>query len=396
VLGGWYVRHDVHTGGVAVRIGATIFCQNYADWDRYEAEERGADVPVRPALSDREIFYEEIELAKQADRSGFDSVWTIEHHFTPYTMVTNPLQLLTYLAGVTEHVDLGTMVVVLPWHNPVRVAEDIVMLDALLKGRTLLAGVGRGLGRREYGGLGIEQGEARGRFDEAVVILKELLSKGRCTFHGEHFVVDDVKLRPQPERDLSDTIYCAAGSPETLAITAANGIRPLLIPTVSLDQTLLGAQHYMKLRRDAGYDPCDTKLAVWIYCAETEAEAHVAAERYMEEYADSALRHYEMTGTHFDGLRGYEGYAERAAALRADRSLFTRGFIERHPWGTPTMVAEKITELAHLFGTSEMMCVFRYGGMGFAEASRSMALFAGQVLPLVRKLAPTPIQLTAV
>ena len=121
-----------------MRIGATIFCQNYADWDRYEADERGDAVPARAETSDRQIFHEEVELAKLADRLHFDSVWTIEHHFTPYTMVTNPLQLLTYLAGVTSHVDLGTMVIVLPWHNPVRVAEDIVMLDALLGDRNLI------------------------------------------------------------------------------------------------------------------------------------------------------------------------------------------------------------------------------------------------------------------
>ena len=71
-------------------------------------------------------------MAQVADGLGFDALWTIEHHFTPYTMVTNPLQLLTYLAGTTSNVDLGTMVVVAPWHNPVRIAEDIVMLDSLL------------------------------------------------------------------------------------------------------------------------------------------------------------------------------------------------------------------------------------------------------------------------
>ncbi len=379
-----------------MRIGATIFCQNYADWDRYEAEERGDDVAARPATADRSIFYEEIEMAELADRLGFDSVWTIEHHFTPYTMVTNPLQLLSYLAGVTERVDLGTMVVVLPWHNPVRVAEDIVMLDALLGDRQLLAGVGRGLGRREYGGLGIDQGEARGRFDESVLILKELLSTGRCTFHGEHYQVDDVRLRPQPQHDLSGSLYCAAGSPETMAIIAANNIRPLLIPTVSLDLTLQGARHFMKLREQAGFEVCDTKLALWVYCAETEAEAQAGSYRYMAEYADSALRHYEMMGTHFEGLRGYEGYAERAAALRVDATPFVQGFYDRHPWGTPEMVIDKISGLAEQFGTSEVMCVFRYGGMSHAEAERSMQLFAEQVLPEVQRLSPAPIQLSTV
>jgi Luciferase-like monooxygenase len=115
-----------------MRVGATIFVQNYRDWDRYEAEERGETVPNRPTTSDRSIFLEELDIARIADATGFDSVWTVEHHFTPYTMVTNPLQFLTYLAGITKRVDLGTMVVVLPWHNPVRVAEDVNMLDALL------------------------------------------------------------------------------------------------------------------------------------------------------------------------------------------------------------------------------------------------------------------------
>ena len=98
-----------------MRVGATIFVQNYTDWDRYEAEERGEKVPARPVISDRSIFLEEINIARIADDTGFDSVWTVEHHFTPYTMVTNPLQFLTYLAGITKRVDLGTMVVVLPW-----------------------------------------------------------------------------------------------------------------------------------------------------------------------------------------------------------------------------------------------------------------------------------------
>lgn len=85
-----------------MRIGATIFNQNYGDWDRYEAEERGEKVPSRPEKSDREIFREELNIARIADETGFDTLWTIEHHFTPYTMVTNPLQYLSYVAGITK------------------------------------------------------------------------------------------------------------------------------------------------------------------------------------------------------------------------------------------------------------------------------------------------------
>ena len=107
-----------------MRVGATIFVQNYRDWDRYEAEERGETAPNRPTTSDRSIFLEEIDIARIADATGFDSVWTVEHHFTPYTMVTNPLQFLTYLAGITKRVDLGTMVVVPTQHPGVGNGEN--------------------------------------------------------------------------------------------------------------------------------------------------------------------------------------------------------------------------------------------------------------------------------
>ena len=117
-----------------MRVGMTFFCQNAEDWDRYESEERGEPVASQASIPDRQIFLEEVELAKSADALGFDTVWTVEHHFTPYTMVTNPLQVLTYLAGVTKNVDLGTMVVVLPWHNPVRVAEDAAVQDDVDRG----------------------------------------------------------------------------------------------------------------------------------------------------------------------------------------------------------------------------------------------------------------------
>src|ERR1019366_7658607 len=181
-----------------MRVGATIFNQNYVDWDRYEAEDGGEAVPTRAAKSDREIFNEELGLARIADETGFDSVWTIEHHFTPYTMVTNPLQYLTYIAGITKHVDLGTMVTVLPWHNPVRIAEDVNMLDAFLgEGRNVICGVGRGLGRRE---------------DEGLQVLKQLLATGRCDFDGEFLKIHGLRLRPQPERDLSANLWCAGGT----------------------------------------------------------------------------------------------------------------------------------------------------------------------------------------
>lgn len=375
-----------------MRVGATIFNQNYGDWDRYEAEEQGKPVPARAVRSDRDIFNEEIGIARIADETGFDSVWTIEHHFTPYTMVTNPLQYLTYIAGITKKVDLGTMVTVLPWHNPVRIAEDVNMLDAFLgPGREILCGVGRGLGRREYAGLGIDQNEARIRFDEGLQILQQLLATGECEFDGQHFNVHGLRLRPQPERDLSGNLWCAGGTEQTVEIIARHGVRPLTIPTTSLDAALANMKRYAQLSRDAGHAPAHTKLALWTYVAETHEEAQVGAERYMVQYADSALRHYELLGTHLKDVKGYEAYAAQSDALRQDKSMFTHGFYNSHPWGTPEETIARASELATLFGVDELMFVFKYGDMPMAEAEKSMRLFAKSVMPALQALKPAPL-----
>ena len=372
-----------------MRVGMKIFCQNAGDWDRYLAEERGDPVPRHPAISDRQIFLEEVGLAREADSLGFDSLWTVEHHFTPYTMVTNPLQLLTYLAGVTENVDVGTAVIVLPWHNPVNVAEDILMLDTLLGERRVYAGLGRGLGRREFNGLSVDQNESRGRFDESLEIIRRLLESGQIdSFEGKYWQLDGLRMRPQPSEDLSDRIYAAAGSPSTMEILAKLGVRPLIIPNSDLRTALEGMRKYMQVREESGHPPTHTKLAVWAYCGETEDGAREVAERYMPAYAETAMHHYEFAANHLKDIKGYEGYAASGAAMLSEDAPWRRMFLEEHPWGTPEMCIEKTSRLAHEFGVDEMMFVFKYGGMPLELAAESMRLFAREVLPAIKELEP--------
>src|SRR5262249_19255679 len=122
-----------------MKVGVTLFAQNYRDWDRFEALEKGLPASEMP-YTDAKVYEEEIRLGEQIEPLGYDSIWSVEHHFTPYTMVTNVLQFLSFWAGRTKRVGLGTMVAVIPWHNPIRMAEDIVMLQHLLGGRDLKIG----------------------------------------------------------------------------------------------------------------------------------------------------------------------------------------------------------------------------------------------------------------
>ena len=136
-----------------MHVGTSIFFQNH-----------------RQTRTDHEVYQNELRLADLAEPLGFESIWGVEHHFTDYTMCPDVLQFLSYLAGRTEKVLLGSMVVVLPWHNPVNVAEKFSVLDHLSGGRAVV-GVGRGLARVEYDGFQLDMSESRTRFAESARLL---------------------------------------------------------------------------------------------------------------------------------------------------------------------------------------------------------------------------------
>jgi alkanesulfonate monooxygenase SsuD/methylene tetrahydromethanopterin reductase-like flavin-dependent oxidoreductase (luciferase family) len=287
------------------------------------------------------------------------------------------------------------MVVVLPWHNPVRVAEDVNTLDSFLgAGREIICGVGRGLGRREYEGMGVDQNEGRARFDEALRIVQQLLATGECNFEGEYYKIHGLHLWPQPDRDLSENLWCAGGTPDTVKVIAKHGVR-LTIPTTSLELALSNMHDYAKLRQEAGHGPSHTKLALWTYVADSHSGAEAGAQQYMCEYADSALRHYELLGSHLEGVKGYREYGELQKALRQDADPFRQAFYRSHPWGTPDEVIKRATELASAFGTDEIMFIFKYGSMPMAATEKSMRLFAREVMPALRELNPAPLSVNA-
>jgi len=115
--------------------------------------------PPRPDVA---VVSDHLAMGDLAEPLGFDSLFALEHHFTGYAMSPAPLQLLAYFAGRTKRITFGTAVIVLPWHDPIRVAEEIALLDILCGGRCLF-GFGRGAASVEYAGFRIPMGEARPR-----------------------------------------------------------------------------------------------------------------------------------------------------------------------------------------------------------------------------------------
>jgi alkanesulfonate monooxygenase SsuD/methylene tetrahydromethanopterin reductase-like flavin-dependent oxidoreductase (luciferase family) len=181
------------------------------------------------ARRDFDVYQDDLRLADLAEPLGFDSIWSVEHHFTDYTMCPDVLQFLTYMAGRTQRVALGSMVVVLPWHDPMRVAEQISMLDHLCDGR-LIFGIGRGLGRVEFEGFRIPMDESRTRFVESAAMILTGLEQGFCEYEGAFIKQPPRDIRPKPFKTFRGRTYAAAVSPESVQIMAELGVGILIVP----------------------------------------------------------------------------------------------------------------------------------------------------------------------
>ena len=161
--------------------------------------------------SDARVWEEEIRLARLAADLGFDCLWSAEHHFNDYSFVPDNLQLMTYLTALCPNVDLGTAAVILPWHDPLRVAEQAAVLDMLSKGRLRL-GLGRGLARREFAAFRLSMDELRERFDEAAPMIVKALKTGFIEGDGKFYKQPRIEIRPRPQYSFDGRIYAVAAS----------------------------------------------------------------------------------------------------------------------------------------------------------------------------------------
>ncbi len=186
-------------------------------------------------IADYDVWQHELRLGDLAEPLGFDSLWGVEHHFTDYTMCPDVLQYLTYFAARTSKIQLGSAVVVLPWHDPLRVAEQISMLDTVSQGRFIL-GIGRGLGRVEFNAFRADMNDSRKYFLESAKMLIEGLEQGYCEFDGELIKQPRADIRPRPHKSFRGRTYAAAVSPESARYMAELGVGILVIPQKPWEQ----------------------------------------------------------------------------------------------------------------------------------------------------------------
>ncbi|AEA25412.1 LLM class flavin-dependent oxidoreductase [Pseudonocardia benzenivorans] len=377
-----------------MKIGVHLYFQNYADWDRFKSRRPGP-----PAVTDQQIYEEDLHLAGLVEPLGFDSYWAVDHHFSPYAMTGGALQHLTYMAGKTSRLEFGSIVVVLPWYDPLAVVDQISVLDNMLQGRQLTIGLGRGAAKHEFDRFRVPMKDARGRFAESLEILRRALTNEWFSFEGEYFQIPETSIRPgfrNPER-LLERMRIAWQSPETLPIVANSGNGVIMTNTKSWDEYAEDIQQVNKIRRTNGLEPTQPSVQVMLACFETEEEAWAVMSKHMLESYNSSAKQYGLDDpSQFIGVKGYEHYATVPPYLGpgtdpAKDAQMLEFAARPQAWGTPDQVVEKLRFIQQKTGAVEFIVNPRFGGMSAETAERSMRLFAAEVLPRMHALdAPLP------
>jgi len=338
---------------------------------------------------DIETYRDELSLADMAEGLGFDSIWTLDHHFTGYVMSPDPTQLLSYVAGRTKRVQLGTAVIVLPWHDPVEIAEKIALLDVVSGGRTIF-GFGRGAATVEYNGFRIPMEEARDRFVESAIIIRKGLTQESFSFDGKYYKIPEIQIRPRPISHPEDRFYASTVSPESSEIMAKLGFGVLIIAQRSWEDTAKDYQRYCVTAAAQGFRPRPPIGLLNILVAGDSHEAADLGNEHMEAMWDSIERHYRFSDGHLGGVKGYEHYAKMAktySKLNADMEAKAKAvefYRSLHAEGTPEQVLEKLRYVHHTVPIEHVIGTFAFGGLPYPKLERSFKLFAEKVLPVLQ------------
>lgn len=347
-------------------------------------------------LTDFDIYQYELGLAVRSEALGFDSVWATEHHFTGYQMTPSPLLFLAYVAGATRRVKLGTMVTVVPWHDPYRIAIEASMLDTMSRGRLVL-GLGRGLGRKEFERFRVPMEESRQRFNEHTQAILASLETGVFTLDGTYVQQIESPLRPRPLASFRGRTFIAGESPETMPLAARCGAGLLLLPTSGWDSMAEKVRRFEDTWNTEQPElPRPKPLVVGYTFVDKDRErAKEMAHTHIAEYYRGTIEHYELNAAILGKVAGYESYKGMSDSARNDPEAFVHDFADQMFWGTPEDVLEQIAEVRAKLDAGTFIGHFTYADLPHADAERNVQLFAEKVLPTLKSWDVSPLPVAA-
>jgi alkanesulfonate monooxygenase SsuD/methylene tetrahydromethanopterin reductase-like flavin-dependent oxidoreductase (luciferase family) len=293
------------------------------------------------------------------ERTGYDAVWLAEHHFTTYSVCPSVHLMATHIAARTKRLRIGTAVTLAAFYHPLRIAEEVALLDVLSGGRVNW-GAGRGFDATEFANFGVEPAESSERFREAVELVLAAWRSERLHFSGKFHSFDGVEVLPKPLQQPHPPTWVAATSPDAIAWAASRGHSILMDPHSTHDEIARKREAYRTQLEASGFSLAGRSLpmARLVAIAPTDAEAEEVARRGARWTAGSYVK------------------AKSMSAFRADRAEldpvehYLRDVIIH---GSPARVLDQLQRLRSEMSLDYLMLA--------PLSERSFELFTDEVLP---------------
>ena len=321
----------------------------------------------------QKLYEERLRLLEVADSTGFLGYHLAEHHFTPLGMAPSPALFLSAAAQRTQSIRLGPLGYLLPLYHPLRLIEEICMLDQLSNGRLDL-GFGRGISPYELAYFGVDAAESRSIMGEVLAVLVTGMTQERLTHHGKHFQFQDVPMELQPLQRPYPPLWYPTRAIESVRQAARQGYNCITIgPADQVRQNVTvywdtwTAHQQDEGRLNAHVSNPRVGVMRQVLVADTDEEALVTAQEAHSDWYHSITKLWHAHGDYgLDGNFGWE-------PSNRDRSII---------FGSPERVKEQVAELMEHTGCNYLVCAFAWGTLTHEQTHRSLRLFAEEVMPI--------------
>ena len=308
-----------------------------------------------------DVYERALSRIEIMDQTGYDCVWLAEHHFNTYSVCPSINVMATHVATRTKQLRIGMAVSLAAFYHPLRLAEEIAMIDVLSGGRVNW-GAGRGFDRAEFQAFGVPVEESSDRFRECVEIVLAAWRQERVSYHGRFWSYEDIEVLPKPQQSPHPPVWLAATSPDSIRRAAEKGYDILQDPHATHADIGRKRQQYFEALRQHGFPvdgrviPTARLLAVGASDREADDVARAGARWTVASYANPTRRAGPPPPHFVPGVDPVERYMNDVVVR-----------------GTPDRVADKLIELRETIGLDYLMCA--------PLSHQSFVLFTDKVLP---------------
>lgn len=326
-----------------------------------------------------------VEQTAYGEELGFTSVWLAEHHFHSFGgILSSPTVVGATIAQRTSKIRIGTAVTLLPYHNPLRIAEDYATLDCLSRGR-LEFGIGHGFIKWESLTFGTPLEDLRDRFKENLEIILKAWIEPKFSHKGRSYQYNDVELLPRPTQKPHPAVWLGATSTaESFEFAGRSGFHLMLIPFLhEIDELRSMVEVYLSARRAAGYDPTTARMIAMyhIYVGESSAEARATAEPALAAYHVAAAEARNLT----QGIPEPESYRTHDEHRAKMRKLTFNDLVDQNRVlvGDAAEVRDKVAHVRERLHLTDVAGNFALGSLPDIPTRATLRRFIEQVAPRI-------------